>query len=427
MSKKKRVSKNLPWYRDEIAYILFLAFAAVFAFIFYKNHGGDNIRADGLVYIEYFKRLFIDHKLIGTGIIAYPLGTTLFQLPFLLVTYLFFIITGTDISVISNYNATVTFAAFFYWAAGITICYRMLRRKFTKTVSLLTCISLSAGTMILEYFLDMSSYSHIYGFFICTLFFAYVPYYEEKRNEKNKLIMDFMLGFILGLAAIVRNTHIIIGAAYLFYKVTDFKSFIERIKKIIDLRLITQILGGAIPLFAQVIVWRLMSGKWMLYGYGDQSFVYLLKPQIFRVLFSDAKGLFIFCPILLVAVISMIAFRKENPEYRVAQWVIFAGVTYFVAAWWCWWLATAYGERMHCDILCIFFIPLASLYKNIGELWKEGKGFARYAIPITIGAVCVFFIVLNIIWFYGCLEWRISPNFATWYQLKSYLAYVFGT
>ena len=227
-----------------------------------------------------------------------------------------------------------------------------------------------------------------------------------------------LLGLILGLCFIIRNTNVVIGAAYLFYKVTDIKSFGLRLKKVIGLRLIPQIAAFAVPVGMQFVLWRIMNGAWVVYSYGGQGFPYALKPQILRVLFSDAKGLFIFCPILLVAMIAMIAFRKDNPEYRVSQWVIFAAVTYFVSAWWCWWLGTAYGERMHCDILCIFALPLASFFENSYALLKRSgrtrsAGALRAAVVFSY-VVCCFFVILNIIWFYGCLEWKISPNFATW-------------
>lgn len=430
MSKKNTASQGSAF--KEKGFIVFLIVCAVIAVSFFVKYGGDNIRSDGLTYYMYFQRIFLEKKLAGTGMIPYPMGTALFETPFLLIACLIAKITGAEIGdgLGRIFHGAVSFAAFFYWALGITFIYRLLRKKYSSDVSLLSCICLTFGTMLPEYVLDMSSFSHAYGFFICAAFFCYIDYYEEKRGGKYVILQDMLLGLMLGLAFIVRNTNIVIGAAYLFYKVTDLKSFGVRLKSVIGLRLIPQIAAFAIPVGGQFIVWHIMNGTWILYSYGGQGFTYALKPQILRVLFSDAKGLFIFCPILLVAMIAMIAFRKDNPEYRVSQWVIFTAVTYFVSAWWCWWLGTAYGERMHCDILCIFALPLAASFANSSSAVKgsarEKNSTAIYFAVLFAYVACAFFVILNLIWLRGCLEWKISPNFATWYEMKTYIGEMFG-
>lgn len=403
-----------------IAFIIISAVAAVINFVLY---GGDNIRGDGRDYYEYFIRIFITGNVAGSGIIRFPIGTTIMQLPFLLPVLIWFYASsgqfpsGMEI----QFHAAVSIAAFFYWAMGMIFCYRLLRKRFSRGASLLSCICISLGTMMIEYVLDMTSYSHIYGFFTCSLFFFYVSYYEDKRNDKNEAAMDLGIGLLLGIIILIRNTNAVIAAAYLFYKVTDIGSFTARLKKILDRRLILQITGCIIPVGLQLILWRIMTGRWILYSYEDQGFPYIFKPQILRVLFSDAKGLFIFCPILIAAVTAMIVFRKENAEYRVSQWVIFLSVTYIIAAWWCWWLGNSYGERMYTDILCVFVIPFASFFENMGKQWKCNKGRAGRIVIFIVSLFCIFFVLLNIIWFIGCRQSVISTNFATWYQLRKQL------
>ena len=413
--------------RCNMGFVLFIVCAMLLAIVYFLNHGGENIRSDGKFYYEYFLRIFLDKELAGTGMIVYPIGTALLESPFLLAALFLSYVNGWDIDngMALCFHGAVSFAAFFYWALGMLFIYRLLRRKYTSDISVLSCICLTLGTMLPAYVIDLSSYSHAYGFFACSAFFCYVDYYERNRNDKSAVVLDLILGLILGLAFRIRNTNIIIGAAYLFYMVTDTKSFIKRLNTVISIRLIPQIIAFAIPAVAQFVIWRIMNGSWVLYSYGNQGFTYILKPQILRVLFSDAKGLFIFCPILIVAVISMIAFRRDNPEYRVSQWVIFAVVTALAATWWCWWLGTAYGQRMHCDILCVFAIPMASFFDNSIHILKEKKNnknvIALKCMVIFTNTICCIFIILNIIWFCGSLEWKINPNFATWYQLKSYL------
>lgn len=408
--------------------IAFLAITIAYFFAWFSEFGGENIHSDGRWYYEYFIRLFINHNLDGSGIIKYPVGTMILQLPFLIIAMGVSIVSGADFEggLSLHFQRAVFCSALFYYVMAVTMLYRLTKKRYTEKSSVLMILCLTFGTMIPVYICEMSSFSHIYGFFICTSFFCFVDFYEQKRNKQNAVIFDLLLGALLGYAAIIRNTNIVIGAVYLFYNVDSFRSFAQRIKsKIIKPRIVLQIVGCMLVYGIQMIFWKRMTGEWILYSYMGEEFVYLRNPQILNVWFSDGKGLFIYCPVLLIAIISMLFFRKENTKYRIAQWVIFAAITYFTAAWWCWWLGAAYGERMYCDVLCIFAVPLASFFYNLNE-WtykpKSAKGYSeiihRY-VPIVCYTVVIFFVVLNLVWINGVRSGNISNNFGTWYDLRN--------
>ena len=95
--------------------------------------------------------------------------------------------------------------------------------------------------------------------------------------------MDLALGALLGLCAIVRNTNVIIGATYLLYGVCSLKSFGERLRaKVFTTRLIPQIAGAFAVYGIQMIAWRIMTGRWILYSYAGESFTNLAHPHILR-------------------------------------------------------------------------------------------------------------------------------------------------
>ena len=56
-------------------------------------------------------------------------------------------------------------------------------------------------------------------------------------------------------------------------------------------------------MFPQLLLWKATTGHFITNAYSDESFDYLMNPRVYQVLFSDAKGLFIFTPVLIFAVI----------------------------------------------------------------------------------------------------------------------------
>lgn len=407
----------------------FIVLNVIYCWFWYAHYGGNSIQSDGAIYYSYFVKIFITHDFANNSLIKFPIGTTMLQLPFLLISYVLSILLGRDLcdGYSPLFQAGVYAAAVFYFIAGIILLYKLLRKKYTQLVCLITCTFISYGTMLIEYATNSCSFSHIYGFFICTAFFYYVTYYEENIDMvvcSRKMKLHLLLGFLLGYASIIRNTDIIIGMAYLFYNVDSLKALTSRLKKrVFNPTIFIQILGFTIIYGFQIVCWRLQTGNWILYSYGEEKFLYAANPQILKVLFSDAKGLFIYCPILFVSIVGMIIFRKENKEYRIAQWLIFAGVTYFISAWWCWWLGGAYSERMYCDILCIFALPMAAFFDHF-IIYAKSVIHKDAVLPrISISLIClsaVFFILLSITWINGGRSGAISVNLATWCELKNH-------
>lgn len=412
-------------------YVCFILLTLLFLCYWFVHDQRNVIVADGLFYYQYFVKIFITRDFVGGGLIKYPVGTALVQLPFLLVGLICARIFGIDFEYgqAPIFQFSVFVSAVFYTLLGLTFLYRLLQKRYSNKAATLACVSLLFGTMLLVYTTGMASFSHAYGFFSCTAFFCYTDWYEQKYESlsgKNKLWADMFLGCLLGLVVIIRNTNIIIAFAYLLYGVDSLRGLKTRLKKLFGKKRIYQIVIFLGIYMIQLICYRLQTGNWVLYSYTGEHFTYLLNPQIYKVLFSDAKGLFIYSPILFVALMGMIMDRKKRNAYDLAQWIIFAVQTYIIASWWCWWLGTAYSERMYCDLLCIFAIPLAGfyeqllLYENEKDILPEQKK-RRMMLCVPIWFMILSFILLNLIWIQGCSNGVISSNFGTWKMLSNQL------
>ena len=77
---------------------------------------------------------------------------------------------------------------------------------------------------------------------------------------------------------------------------------------------------------------------------------------------------------------------------------------------------------MYCDVLCIFAIPIASLFETMSETHyingSEKSILLGKCNRASFFAISMFFVILNLIWINGNHNGTISENFGTWIMLR---------
>lgn len=117
--------------------------------------------------------------------------------------------------------------------------------------------------------------------------------------------------------------------------------------------------------FIQCLLWYLQTGKFLIYSYQGESFNFL-DPQIFNILFSYKKGLFVYTPILFISLLSLIWLAYKRQYYLVFTWVsFFIILTYVLSSWHSWFYGGSYGLRAYIDYYTVFFIPFALMLDGI--------------------------------------------------------------
>jgi len=83
------------------------------------------------------------------------------------------------------------------------------------------------------------------------------------------------------------------------------------------------------------------------------------------VLFSPRNGWFVYSPIFLVVVGTLLwqAWRGRGPARPIL--LIFILTVLLYSAWWCWWLGGAYGYRGLIDLYGLFAIPFAWFFRSV--------------------------------------------------------------
>lgn len=285
----------------------------------------------------------------------------------------------------SFFQAFIVLAGIFHFLAGLIFLRKILNRFFEEKVVAYTLIIISLATGLAYYAGLEAGLSHIYSFFLIIFFIWTTIKWHENPNWKT----SFALGLTLGMILLVRPVNAFIVLIPALYGITDLHSL--RIK----LRLIFEnyqkvffsiVIFGAV-LSLQFFFWKYATGKWFVYSYGDERFFWT-EPKILEGLFGFRKGLFIYTPVLIFAILGFFLREKKIKDLKGPLILFLVVNTYVILSWWCWWYGGGYGHRTFVDSFGIFALFIAVVIDRV--LTLKSKVY-QYAFFLSVG----FFIILN--------------------------------
>jgi hypothetical protein len=287
------------------------------------------------------------------------MGLSFMYLPFYLIAELYSRITHQPTDGFSPaYAFCLVFSALFYVIIGLVFLRKTLLRYFNDTVVALTLLSIFFGTNLLYYTTLNAPMSHAYLFLLFAVFIYYTLQWYEKINYKHSII----IGLLLGLISLIRPTNLLISLFFIFYAVTSWTAFTDRLKLfLMNWRYLLLIcLLIFIVWIPQLIYWKYTTGSYLYFSYQNERF-FFDNPQLFKGLFGFRKGWFIYTPLMLFAVLSILLFLKKYREFFLPVFLFTALNIYLILSWWCWWYGGTYGHRAFVESYAILSIPLALL------------------------------------------------------------------
>lgn len=366
-------------------------------------------------FIEGWEHPFELVRAAGGLVDKYAIGTSILESPFFLSAHFICVIkdflTGSQSATgYSNlYQYFVLFGGVFYWIIGTFFLYKLLTEygKFSKKISVCTCLLITYGTNVFHYASYDACFSHVYSYTLFILFLYYLFWYEDPvRHTRNTLFHTCIFGFLAGMIFLVRNTNILFVLTYCLYSVRNFQSLKNRFLEIITpKRAFPIIVTGFITLTPQLLYWHTATGHWFIKSYGDEPF-YFLSPEILNFLFSIRKGLFFWSPVLFVALIGMFCSRKKGvlsnmpfDNITVGLNAFLVVIIYVSSAWWSWWYGGSFGCRVSVDFMCVFAIYIA--YALTWICHNSNKVLE-----------CFLYTYLSL-----CVIWNVSLMLGYWYHL----------
>ena len=274
------------------------------------------------------------------------------------------------------------FGGVFYFLFGLVFLKKVLRKYFSDKISLFTLLAIIFGTNLFNYALYENVYSHVYSFFLISLFLFIVDKWSEKTNIQNSII----LGTTFGLIVLVRFTNAILILLPVLYGITSHSDIKKQFNKYLSkwkCVLIT-IFSAFVIFIPQLIYWKIASGNWIIYSYEGEGFNFL-NPELYGVLFSVQKGLYFWSPILIFATIGLIFLREKARNYFLPILMILLLQIYIVSCWWNWRYGWSFGHRAFVDFLPLFSLGLGTFYSSLKVVY----------IKYLIYGISIMFILLS--------------------------------
>jgi hypothetical protein len=403
-----------------LALLILLGLGAFSTALIYGNRWAwPPIRSDGVGYYAYLPALVIYHdpsmeslfnlppeKLKGyqplgpwTGINRYEktglyfdkytMGVALLMLPFFLAAHgLSWVCSLGQGGFGLPYQWASVASALFYLVAGIAFLYGFLRNYFSPAVVFFTLAVHIFGTGLFHYATYDGSFSHVYSFFLVSVYLFLLVRYRERW-----IAGSVLCGAVLGLIFLTRQPNVLFGLFFALFgvsRVSDLRRTLS--DKQWHKRMVLFTIVFFITVFPQLCYWKYTTGQWFLYSYLGERFDWG-SPHILDVLFSVRKGLFFWYPALLASTAGFFFMRAAKPDL-LGGIVSFVPLNlYIIASWPCWWYGGSLGQRSFVDSVPVFCIGLASLLAAISS-----RGMRLAVTVFLIGATALTIVYMVLYW-----------------------------
>ncbi|MGZ4118188.1 MAG: hypothetical protein ACXVPY_11930 [Bacteroidia bacterium] len=294
----------------------------------------------------------------GKKLIKHPMGISVMLSPFFIVGHWIASWVGAPRDGYSMpYQNSVSIGVLIYLFIGLYFLRKILLGYFSEKITALTLISVTLGTNLLWYSSFEGLMPHAISFSLwCICIYSF---FNWLKTGASKFIFSFSVAF--GLIVLIRPLSIVSILYFLIYAVISFggiKNFIGFLKPEWK-----NIFAGAVISFLiaslQLCYWKYATGHWLYDVYVDEHFIFS-SPQMLPFLFSFRKGVFIYTPILIFAIIGLIKIYKTNSALFYST-IIFMTITVFLlSSWWAWSYGICWGMRPMIDYYALLSLPMAA-------------------------------------------------------------------
>jgi hypothetical protein len=311
-----------------------------------------------------------------------PIGMALTLLPAFLLGHVLALIlyglTGSAWFVCDGYSlpyqlcclATITALA---WAT-LALADRLLTGRFRtrgRFAAAGVCLT-SCGTHLAFYSFRQPFLVHVVSLFWCTLC---VSLTDRLLTELERRRLSWggpaLLGLSLALAVLCRPTNLFLLPFVLYLVVRAWQAGLLRDALA---RVPVALAVAAVPLLAQLTVWRVMTDHWLWYSYGKEGFLWS-RPALWETLFSSRHGLLFWSPLLVLALTGLAGrLRRDGPDGLLLCSLAGCMILWYCnSAWHCWWFGASFGGRAFLELSVLFAFGLAF---RIERVWT-GPSRAR--------------------------------------------------
>ncbi len=276
--------------------------------------------------------------------------------------------------------------AVFYIISGLYFFKKWLEYYVDSKSAFLSMLLVFLGTHLFYYVLDENLMGHMYSFalFAASLYFS-KSFFQQGRSR------DFLFfSLAISLAILIRPTNALFVLIILFLDINRIGELKERLSKLLRPGIIfTGIFILLLVMLPQLLYWKYTFGRYLVWSYTGEGFYFWRHPWWMVTWFSPQSGLFVYTPVLLLALaLSAWMIREKYPNGLVVILTFFA-VSYMCASWSNPFFGECnFGKRPFVEFLPVLMLPFAVVFSS----------FNRFSLNIRrlLVVLISFFVVYNI-------------------------------
>ncbi len=295
----------------------------------------------------------------STYTMKYPIGASVMYAPFFFVAHGYAKAKGINADGFSPpYQRMLSLGCLFYAFLGLWFLRKILLNFFSEIATGITLLLIVAATNYLNYSAIDNAMTHNLLFTVFTL----IVYLTIKFYRTPTYTTAIGIGLLCGLAVIIRPTDIIICLIPLLwgvYNINTLKTQCIFLYKNFGKVLIFGVSAFAIATL-QLFYWKLTTGEWLFYSYGEQKFDWL-EPHIKDGIFSYKKGWWMYTPFMIVIIPGFFLLYKQHKPLFTGVFLFTIINIYIVFSWSIWWYGGSLGQRSMVESYALLSFPIAAL------------------------------------------------------------------
>ena len=248
----------------------------------------------------------------------------------------------------------------------------------------MTALLIFIGTNLLYFTLYQNGMTHLPVFFC----YAWLIYLTIKFHEKPDNTKLALISLLCGIIILARPSDLVCVFIPMFYSVFDKQSFHAKISF-----LKTQlhkwwlvILFFVLPMIPQFVYWKIMSGKFIYYSYGNQGFDFK-HPHLIAGWLYPQNGWLQYTPLMILSLVGFFILKKIK-SFSFVLPVTFLVYSFLIYSWFCYQYINGFGSRPMIHLYPLLAFPLAAFVDFILQkkmIWKMiGLFFILFFVFVNI-------------------------------------------
>jgi hypothetical protein len=291
------------------------------------------------------------------------------------------------------YRIAMAFATAFYGFLGLLLSFRLARQYVQERWALLATLAIWWASSLPVYMYFNPSWSHAHSAFVVALF---LWYWHETRTSRS-LPQWLILAAIAGLMLNVYYANAMVLAVLAVEALRQYRSAFRHRAVPAETSAIPSVPGLLLRhfLFAATLLFCLLPtfiSRYVVYGSPFESAYIPLRdwlwssPVFFSVLFSTNHGLFLWTPILLLALAGLFLFCRRESRVGVPLLAAFFAFYFLISCYPDWAGISSYGNRFFVSLTSFFILGLAVFFDRAAQLFRSPRAAFAAALALLAAA-----------------------------------------